>query len=123
MASYGGNLANMPQHHHVFFENCQRFFETENEFFIHANYEENVSLEDQDENVMFWQHVNEVLPPPHVNGKRAFVGHTPQIDGEVKINEHIVLMDTFCYGGKWLSAFDVDSGQIWQANESGQLKD
>lgn len=122
VSSYGGKLSNMPPHHLVFFKNCLQYYETATEFFIHANYDYDLPLDEQHEEVMFWQHVTRQIPPAHVSGKRAFVGHTPQLDGEIKCFKHIVLMDTFCFGGMWLSALDVHSGTCWQANNFGELR-
>jgi serine/threonine protein phosphatase 1 len=122
LSSYGGKFGNVPQHHRIFFDNCQRFYETETEFFIHANYDYQSPLNEQLDEVIFWQHVSYQPPPPHMNGKRAIVGHTPQIDGEIQFFEHLVLLDTYCFGGMWLSALDVESGKFWQTNELGELR-
>ena len=55
-----------------------------------------------------------------MNDKTAVLGHTPQMDGEVLDLGHLKVIDTYCYGDQWLTALDVDSGKIWQANERGE---
>jgi serine/threonine protein phosphatase 1 len=62
------------------------------------------------------------VPDPHDNGKQAIVGHTSQKNGEVLDVGHLVCIDTYCWGGGWLTALDASSGQIWQANQQGQLR-
>ena len=122
VASYGGRTENIPQHHLAFLSHCVRFFETDTHFFVHANYEPNVMLAEQPDEVIFWKHLKVSVPPPHANGKIAVVGHTPQPDGDVLNLGHILGIDTYCYGVQWLSAVDVDSGMIWQANNRGNLR-
>ena len=57
-----------------------------------------------------------------MSGKTAIVGHTPQMDGVPLDLGHLKVLDTYCYGDQWLTALDVDSGKIWQANERGDLR-
>ena len=59
---------------------------------------------------------------PHVSGKTAVVGHTPQRGGEVLDLGFLKCIDTFCNGGRWLTALDVTSGRVWQANNRGELR-
>ena len=122
LASYGGSLQRIPQHHLTFLSHCLRYFETETHFFVHANYDEDTPLPEQTDDVIFWQHVNDYPPGLHVSGKVAFVGHTPQTDGEVLDYGHLKVIDTFCYGDQWLTAVDVHSGEILQANNQGQFR-
>ncbi len=122
VASYGGRTQNIPQHHLTFLSHCMRFYETDTHFFVHANYVPDLPLEEQPDEVMFWQHVKEQIPPPHINGKTAVVGHTPQGDGEMLIFDHLNVIDTYCYGDQWLTALDVTTGDYWQANNLGQLR-
>jgi len=35
---------------------------------------------------------------------------------------HILVIDTYCYGDQWLTALDVESGKIWQANNQGKVR-
>ena len=121
VASYG-RAENIPQHHLSFLSHCVRFHETDTHFFVHANYEPNIALPEQPDEVVFWRHLNATTPPPHLNGKIAVVGHTPQPDGDVVDLGHILAIDTYCYGDQWLSAVDVESGMIWQANNRGDLR-
>jgi serine/threonine protein phosphatase 1 len=122
LASYGGNLEQMPQHHLTFLSHCLRFYETDTHFFVHANYDEDVPLDQQSDEALFWRHVNEYPPGLHQNGKIAYVGHTPQTEGDVLDFGHLKVIDTFCYGDQWLSAVDVHSGVVYQANTRGDFR-
>ena len=122
LASYGGRVENIPQHHVTFLSHCVRFFETDSHFFIHANYEADLPLAEQQDEIIFWQHIHEFPPGMHISGKTAVVGHTPQLEGEICDLGHVKIIDTFCYGDQWLTALDVINGTVWQANNNGQLR-
>jgi serine/threonine protein phosphatase 1 len=122
LASYGGQVENIPQHHVTFLSHCVRFFETDTHFFVHANYDPDLPLLEQNDQTIFWQHIREFPPEMHISGKIAVVGHTPQPDGEIRDFGHVKIIDTYCYGDQWLTALDVNSGTIWQANNAGELR-
>jgi serine/threonine protein phosphatase 1 len=121
--SYDGRLQNVPAEHIAFMHHCRTFFETETHFFVHANYAADVPLAEQPDYLLFWEHLHFHRPPPHTNGKVAIVGHTAQKGAEVLDLGHVICIDTFCHGGGWLTALDTESGQMWQANRNGKLRD
>ncbi len=123
LASYGGRVANVPQHHRTFLGHCLRYFETPTHIFVHASYVPDVPMQNQPDEVIFWEHINEFVPSPHISGKTFVVGHTPQMDGMVRNLGHIQIIDTWCYGGGWLTALDVASGRLWQANNEGETRE
>ena len=41
---------------------------------------------------------------------------------EILNRGHLVCIDTYCWGGGWLTALDVSTGQIWQADRNGRLR-
>ncbi len=122
VASYGGRIQNIPQHHMTFLSHCLRFFETDEHFFVHANYAPHLSLPEQPDELIFWEHINAFVPPPHANGKTAIVGHTPQPGGEIRNLGHVQVIDTFCYGGGWLTAVDVTTNNVWQTTNFGDFR-
>ena len=122
VASYGGRIQNIPQHHMTFLSHCQRFFETDQYFFVHANYHPDLPLTEQPDELLFWEHINAYPPPLHFTGKTAIVGHSPQVDGNVRNLDHVRIIDTFCYGDQWLTAHDVHSGEIFQSNNNGDFR-
>ncbi len=123
LASYGGKTENIPQHHMTFLSHCLKFHETDTHIFLHANYVPEVPLKQQPDRIVFWEHIDQRIPQAHRSGKTVIVGHTPQADGEMRNFGHLQMIDTFCYGDGWLTALDVESGQIWQANNIGEFRE
>jgi serine/threonine protein phosphatase 1 len=121
LASYGG-LSEIPPEHIDFVRECVDYYETATHLFVHANYDPQLPLEQQNEYELFWQHLNLLLPPPHCSGKTAIVGHTPQRSGDILDGGHLVCIDTYCFGSGVLTALDVASGQLWQADKHGKLR-
>jgi serine/threonine protein phosphatase 1 len=123
VASYDESLENVPAAHLEFLSQCLPFFELESYFFVHANYTPGISLDKQPDFALYWEHLTAYTPEQHLSGKTAIVGHTPQRDGRVLDLGHLLCIDTFCYGGGWLTALDVNSRQVWQANMQGELRE
>ncbi|QDV64241.1 metallophosphoesterase family protein [Crateriforma conspicua] len=121
LASYGGSLSRVPSAHVQFFQQLRPFYETADRIFVHAGYEHDVSPAMTDDAVMYWNHLTNV-PPPHHSGKRVYVGHTPQPHGNVLDLGHIICLDTYCFGGGYLTAMDVDTSEIIQADRHGHLR-
>jgi len=72
--------------------------------------------------VLRWESLKLRQPGPHCSGKTAIVGHTAQRDGEILDLGYLKCIDTCCYGEGWLTALDVDSGQVWQADKEGRMR-
>jgi serine/threonine protein phosphatase 1 len=113
----------IPLKHLDFLRSCQAYYETDSHFFIHANYAGDRPLEQQPQEMTRWVSLHEQPPMRHVSGKTAIVGHTAQVTGEVLDLGFLKCIDTYCHGGMWLTALDVLSGQLWQANDFGQLRE
>jgi serine/threonine protein phosphatase 1 len=122
LQSYGGSLENLPFEHLVFFRGLRKFYETDEFIFVHANYDAELPIQETSEDLLFWEHVTSVPPVRHCSGKIVVVGHTPQGSGCVLDLGHLICLDTYCFGGEWLTAMDVHSKQIWQADQLGQLR-
>jgi serine/threonine protein phosphatase 1 len=122
--SYGstGRIELVPRDHFAFLESCLTYFETVQHLFLHANYKPDVPLDQQDLHTLRWLSLGEYVPPTrHCSGKTAVVGHTPQV--EALDLGYLKCIDTNCCYGGWLTAIDVDTGQVWQVNERGELRD
>lgn len=119
---FAGDMNVIPAEHHAFFDSMRDYYETKNHIFLHANYEEDLPLAQQNKQALRWTKLTEVTPGPHRSGKCAIVGHTHDHAGEIFDIGHLQCIDTYCYGGGWLTALEVNSGQLWQANKEGQLR-
>jgi len=122
LESYGGRCEAIPQQHLIFLRACRRFHESQGHIFLHANYVSELPLSEQPDFMLFWEHISFLVPGPHRSGKRVIVGHTPQPGGEVLDLDHVVCIDTYCVGGGWLTALEVETGRIWQADREGVLR-
>jgi len=120
--SYGGDPRNIPQDHLVFLSHCVRYHETEKYIFVHANYDPWLPMAQQPDELLFWQHILDQVPPPHESGKIVIAGHTPQADGIIRNLGHVMVIDTYCYGDQWLTAVDLDNDICWQANSRGEVR-
>jgi serine/threonine protein phosphatase 1 len=122
LASYGGDPRAIPQHHMLFLSHCVRYHEEESYFFVHANYAPDLALDDQPDDLLFWTHIFDNVPPPHRSGKTAVVGHTPQVTGEIRNIGHILMIDTHCFGNQWLTAVDLNEKTFIRANNLRQIQ-
>ncbi len=119
---FQGDMDVIPSEHVAFLESFQAYYETDTHFFVHANYHPQLPLDRQPSHLLRWVSLDQQLPPPHQSGKVAVVGHTAERSGEVFSLRHLKCLDTYCYGGGWLTALDVVSGQIWQTTQNGELR-
>lgn len=53
-------------------------------------------------------------------------GHTEQRNGEILVQGDVICIDTWAYGGGYLSALQIANGQsmmAYQANNQGQVRE
>ncbi len=122
VVSYGGSVNKIPASHLDFFQGLKRHHETEREIFVHAMYDPQQSIATQNDELTYWTHLPDLLPAPHVSGKRIYVGHTPQPRGDVLWRSHLVGIDTYCFGNGYLSAVDLETGAVTQADRHGHIR-
>jgi serine/threonine protein phosphatase 1 len=116
-----GTFGDIPDAHFDFLENkLLDYYECDTHFFVHANVDPKVPLDEQKEPALFWQKYKD--PAPHCSNKIMVCGHTTQITGEPASNKNSICIDTWVYGEGWLTCLDVETGTIWQANESGETR-
>jgi serine/threonine protein phosphatase 1 len=111
----------IPDGHRLFLEQCLPWWETETHIFVHAALDPALPLDKQTEKSLYWSRVD-LEAEPHVSGKHVICGHTAQRDGIPKGNGHLTCIDTWAYGGGWLTAMDVNTGAYWQAREDGEVR-
>jgi serine/threonine protein phosphatase 1 len=120
---FGGSLKDIPGSHWNFLAQCRPYYETDDVIFTHANYTPELPMMDQPEHSLRWDLFEPAEMQPHVSGKRVIVGHTEQDNSEILDLGFAVCIDTACWRHGWLTALDVDTGQVWQASRFGQLRD
>ena len=124
LESYGftGDFSVFPESHLEYFQGMRNYFETDEFFFTHASYQYDLPLEYQTSEFLRWHSLRGGIPLPHINGKTCFVGHTSHKEGQIMDFGHLVCLDTYCYGGGWLTAMDVRTRQVWQTDLAGNAR-
>jgi serine/threonine protein phosphatase 1 len=124
LRSYGvSDPLHLPEEHVAYIRTWGDYFETPTHFFAHGNYAADIPLDQQTWEFWRWEPLRVSMPGPHQNGKIAVVGHTSQKTGKILDLNYLVCIDTYCHGGGKLTALDVVSGRIWQADAAGRLPD
>lgn len=117
--SYGGSMEGIPESHWDFITGCKAYHETETHLFVHANYNASRPPAEFTETELFWRHLNGSAPGPHFSGKKVILGHTPH-RGRIMESEHFTCIDSYCFGDGCLTAMDVKTGDLWQADKLGR---
>jgi serine/threonine protein phosphatase 1 len=79
-------------------------------------------MDEQPVMMLRWESLRETTPGPHESGKTVIAGHTSQKNVEILGLGHVKVIDTYCYGGGWLTALDVRTDEVWQADREGNLR-
>jgi serine/threonine protein phosphatase 1 len=119
---FPGKMEDIPAEHIEFLQTFRNFFETDDFIFTHANYDPDLPMDQQDPRIMRWGLLTEEDCRAHQSGKPVVVGHTEQVSGEPLDLGFVKCIDTACYRYGWLTALDVESGQLWQASRFGALR-
>lgn len=128
LGSYGaapgrsGSLADIPDEHWKLLEQgLADFHETPENIFVHAGADPNDEMSEQMETWLFWEKLRDDMR--HRSGKTIICGHTSQKNGEIKLVPGAACIDTYAYGGGWLTCLDALSGRYWQVNFMGQPRE
>jgi serine/threonine protein phosphatase 1 len=111
----------IPKEHWNFFENCIDWYETENHIFVHGQVNPLLAMAEQSPHVLHWARFH-AAAKPHKSGKKIICAHTPQYDGLPKDIGHAACIDTYLYGGQWLTCMDINSNRFYQANYLGEIR-
>jgi len=116
------DLGRVSNEHLAFLKRCRDYLETQTHIFVHAQYVSGTNMKEQSPHDLRWLSLKTTTPEPHISGKRVIVGHSSQKTGEILDLGYLVCIDTYCHASGWLTAFDVDTNEIWQANKSGLVR-
>jgi serine/threonine protein phosphatase 1 len=121
LVSYLGSLANIPQEHVDFISGFRDYWSTETDIFVHAKLDPDLPLEEQSTQMLRWNRLtgNET---PHRSGKRVICGHTGLPTGTPGILNGYVDIDTWAYGGKWLTCLDTSTDEVYQSTQQGAIR-
>jgi len=124
LISYGEHAEDtgeLPADHIAFLRSGVDYFETDSTVFVHASLEPGRPLSEQTAEWLRWAKLtkHELSLP---SGQRVICGHTAQKDGQVWVGNGWGCIDTFAYGGMFLTALDVGRGLVYQARQSGEFR-
>lgn len=121
LTSFGAvEFEHVAQHYWDFFQSCQNYHETENHIFVHAGLIPELPLDKQTDHAMFWLRFNEL--EQHRSQKTIICGHTPQHPAVPTVEDHAICIDTGACNSGWLTCFNPDTGEYWQANQRGKTR-
>lgn len=110
----------VPEAHWDFLNSTVSYHEAAHDFFVHANACSDIPLADQPDFMLFWEFISDVAP--HFSGKRMVCGHTSQKSGLPLNFRHTVCIDTYAYGGGWLTCLETRTNMFWQANQRSEVR-
>lgn len=120
---FGGTLADIPDDHWRLLDTCVPYHETDEFILTHANYIPDFAMAEQPEYSLRWELFDPEKVQPHVSGKTVVVGHTEQKYAEILDLDFAMCIDTVCCKYGWLTAIDLSTQDVWQANRWGMMRD
>jgi serine/threonine protein phosphatase 1 len=128
LGSYGsspgrsGSLADVPDEHWQFLsDELHDYFEADERIFVHAGVLPALAMSAQVRDWLCWEKLRDDMR--HSSGKTIICGHTAQKSGEIKLVPGAACIDTYAYGGGWLTCLDALSGRFWQVNFMGKPRE
>lgn len=114
--------SDVPPVHWEFLEHeFLNYWETDSHIYVHAGLAPDIPLAEQQTLQLFWEFISRETRA-HMSGKTIICGHTSQSTGVPLNLGHTVCIDTWAYGGGFLSCLDVGSGIVYQASQSGMKR-
>lgn len=132
--SYGGSLtlksykisdkqdwiSQIDKAHWDFIDSCLPYFKIGDFIFVHGGLEKNKSLEEQKEHYLFFEKFEKPLIYDPI--KTVICGHTARKNGKIANFKHTICIDTYAYGGMWLTCLNVETNEFLKANNKGQIE-
>lgn len=110
----------IPDAHWGFLKETAKYWQLEEFVFVHAGLKPGLALEDQKNHTLFWRKFKN--PEEYAPGIQVICGHTSRKNGKIADFGHTICLDTYAYGGQWLSCLNVHSGEYWQANQKKEVR-
>jgi serine/threonine protein phosphatase 1 len=110
----------IPETHWEFIENCRSYLEIDNYIFVHAGLEKGKDLNEQNKHHLFWKKYE--IPEEYDPNRKVICGHTSRKNGEIANFGHTICIDTYAYGGKWLTCLNVETNEYIKSNNTGEYE-
>lgn len=120
-------LLGIPDDYVRWLKSAQDYYETDEFIFSHATPYPHQEMALQGEAGWRWRKLEKAADPYdgqhcHFSQKTLVCGHSEQRDGRVYQALGVICLDTFAYGGGFLSALEVGSLMVWQIGKDLALK-
>jgi serine/threonine protein phosphatase 1 len=122
--SYGEHAeesGEIPPEHVTFLRSGLDYFETPSTVFVHASLEPGRPLVEQTPEWLRWAKLSR-QESPLPSGQRVVCGHTAQKSGQVWVGDGWICIDTYAYGGMFLTALDLGHDLVYQASQTGEFR-
>jgi serine/threonine protein phosphatase 1 len=111
----------LPKPHDTFLrDQLLDYWETDRHIFIHASLDPELDMKDQPDRLLRWEPFRN--PTRHKSGKQIICGHTSQKTGIPALFDGGLCIDTYIYGGGWLTCYDTGAQTFIQTNERGEQR-
>lgn len=110
----------IPTTHWEFIKNAKPYHQIGNLLFVHAGLESSIPLNKQSKHSLFWKKY--VTPIRYSDEETVICGHTSRKNGEIANFGHTICIDTYAYGGQWLTGLNVTTGKYYQINQQRELR-
>ena len=104
-------------------EVMEDFVEYPQWLFTHASIEPRKPMHEQTGDDLRWRRSSRGEVHQHISGKVTVCGHTPQVSGDPLAERGYICIDTYAFGGGWLTALEMNSLEYVQANEAGNTRE
>ena len=122
LQSYGitsGDPNEIPSSHLDFLKRGGQYYECDTHFFVHASYDPIRPLDQQSSTTLLWEKIDPAHARPHVSGKIAVLGHTPQ--SSMLDLGFLKCIDTGCGHGGPLTALMYPAGGCSSIEGKGDI--
>lgn len=106
--------------HWNFMDNCKHYLEIGDYIFVHAGLEKGKKLKNQNKHNLFWKKYE--IPEQYSTTKKVICGHTSRKNGKIADFGHTVCIDTYAYGGMWLTCLNVETKEFIKTNNKGEVE-
>jgi len=110
---------NIPDSHREFLEKTVMAHETETHVFVHASWDSDKTMDEQERRTLRYRFLSESMSDPAF-GKEIICGHSAMQNGHPATKGNITCIDTI--EGGWLTAYDITNGVYHQVNKQGQTR-
>ncbi len=111
--------ANIPPAHRKFLENTVVAHETETHVFVHAGWDSDKNMDEQERRTLRYRFLSESEPDPDF-AKEIICGHSAMQNGHPAAKGNITCIDTIENG--WLTAYDLTNDCYYQAGIDGKTR-